>query len=165
MPLIGGSSQRAIGTNIRAEIGAGRPRNQAIAIAMSQARRAKRKMAEGGLVEDRGLNDVGGSLREDDELFNIEHDPLEMSHGDGVASYDPAAPQADKSYDNLGETTGDPSGPRDALVEEPHGDLFVDSDFFGLEHDGDDEEEGGGTPRHPLAEALRKRRMARGGGY
>lgn len=42
MPLKKGSSPATISTNIRREIAAGRPRKQAIAIAMSTAGKAKK---------------------------------------------------------------------------------------------------------------------------
>lgn len=41
MPLVKGSSRKAIARNIRTEIAHGKPRKQAIAIAMSAARRSK----------------------------------------------------------------------------------------------------------------------------
>jgi len=41
MPLIRGSSKKAISENIRTEMHAGKPRKQAIAIAMSTARKSK----------------------------------------------------------------------------------------------------------------------------
>lgn len=44
MPLIKGYSKRSIGKNISAELRAGRPRKQAIAIALSTARAAKKRM-------------------------------------------------------------------------------------------------------------------------
>jgi hypothetical protein len=43
MPLKRGSSQKTISSNIRTEIKAGRPRKQAIAIAMRVAGKAKRR--------------------------------------------------------------------------------------------------------------------------
>jgi len=43
MPLVKGHSRKAISKNIRTEIRAGKPRKQAIAIAMEVARRARRK--------------------------------------------------------------------------------------------------------------------------
>lgn len=43
MPLKKGYSQKTISRNIRTEIRRGRPRKQAIAIALSVARAAKRK--------------------------------------------------------------------------------------------------------------------------
>lgn len=43
MPLKKGSSKRTIGQNIATEIRAGKPRDQAAAIAYSKARKGKRK--------------------------------------------------------------------------------------------------------------------------
>mgnify|MGYP001415942666 CR=1 FL=1 len=43
MPLKKGSSQNAISSNIRTEINSGKPRNQAIAIAMQKAQEKKKK--------------------------------------------------------------------------------------------------------------------------
>jgi len=40
MPLLRGTSQATIGSNIRREIGHGKPQRQAVAIALSQARRS-----------------------------------------------------------------------------------------------------------------------------
>ena len=49
MPLKKGSSRDVISSNIRTEIKSGRPRDQAVAIAMSKA--GKKKMAQGGMVK------------------------------------------------------------------------------------------------------------------
>ena len=43
MPLKKGSSRKVVSENIGTEIRAGRPKKQAIAIAISEARRTKRK--------------------------------------------------------------------------------------------------------------------------
>lgn len=42
MPLKSGKSKKAISSNIRTEMNAGKPQNQAIAIAMSKAGKSKR---------------------------------------------------------------------------------------------------------------------------
>jgi len=49
MPLKKGSSRDVISSNIRTEIESGRPRDQAVAIALSKA--GKKKMAQGGMVK------------------------------------------------------------------------------------------------------------------
>jgi hypothetical protein len=41
MPLVKSGSKKAVSENIRREMGAGRPQNQAVAIALSTQRRAK----------------------------------------------------------------------------------------------------------------------------
>jgi len=46
MPLKSGKSQKAISSNIKTEIKAGRPRAQAIAIAMRKAGKSKSKSAK-----------------------------------------------------------------------------------------------------------------------
>ncbi len=43
MPLVQGKSKKALSSNIAAEIRAGKPKKQAIAIAYSVARRGKKK--------------------------------------------------------------------------------------------------------------------------
>lgn len=51
MPLIKGKSSDSFDHNVKTEIASGRPQNQALAIAYSMKRRAK-KMAQGGVVKD-----------------------------------------------------------------------------------------------------------------
>lgn len=45
MPLEKGSSRDAVGRNIRTEEAAGKPRKQAVAIALSQADKSKKRQA------------------------------------------------------------------------------------------------------------------------
>lgn len=51
MPLIKSASKDAIGPNITAEENAGKPRKQAIAIALDTQRRARRRLAVGGIPD------------------------------------------------------------------------------------------------------------------
>jgi hypothetical protein len=50
MPLKRGSSQKTISSNIRGEMKAGKPRKQAIAIALNTAKRGTKKVAKGGTI-------------------------------------------------------------------------------------------------------------------
>lgn len=50
MPLVKGKSDKAISHNIKAELKAGKPRKQAIAIALSTARRSEKKAGKKGKV-------------------------------------------------------------------------------------------------------------------
>lgn len=59
MPLLKSGSRGAISENIRREISSGKPRKQAIAIALDVARRADKVP---GL---RGSSDIGGTRRGD----------------------------------------------------------------------------------------------------
>jgi len=151
MPLKMGASPKSVSSNIRTEMSHGRPQRQAIAIAMSTARKA-RKMAKGGMFEE----------DESDEPIDVN---AKYSHGGevGVERYDPAAPTAEDEYDDLAETTGDPSGPRDELIEEPHGNLFMDTDFFDFE-DSPMRDSLEDTP-DPEVMKRRRRLLARGGRY
>lgn len=48
MPLKTGKSNKVIGSNIKAEMNAGKPKKQAIAIAMSKAGKGKKKKSKKG---------------------------------------------------------------------------------------------------------------------
>lgn len=90
MPLIKSKSKKAMSKNIEAEMDAGKPQKQAVAIAYSIARRArKRKMAQGGLVHPEDEKDLMESKisehfptydtrqQEDPEGYDSTQDPVE----------------------------------------------------------------------------------------
>ncbi len=54
MPLLKGKSRAAIGTNIKTEEMAGRPRKQAIAIALNTARKPSGGILSGAIKKRRG---------------------------------------------------------------------------------------------------------------
>lgn len=64
MPLMHGKGKKAFGHNVKAEMDAGKPQPQALAIAYSVKRKGKKKMAEGGPVsaksEARPMPDAKG---------------------------------------------------------------------------------------------------------
>lgn len=62
MPLMPGKSKKAFGHNIGAELAAGKPRKQAIAIAYSEK---ERHMAEGGEMEDMPEQDDKDQMLDD----------------------------------------------------------------------------------------------------
>lgn len=69
MPLIKSKSKKSMSKNIETEMDAGKPQKQAIAIAYSVARKAKkRKMAKGGLVDEMSMDLVSP----EDEKSNME---------------------------------------------------------------------------------------------
>lgn len=58
MPLINGKSQKSVGKNISTEMNAGKPHDQAVAIALSVQRKSKaKKMSAGGEVDSDGMDD------------------------------------------------------------------------------------------------------------
>jgi len=52
MPLKHGSSPKTVSANIRAEVAAGKPQKQAVAIALNTARKSKRPPAKGHNLTD-----------------------------------------------------------------------------------------------------------------
>lgn len=51
MPLMSGKSKKSFSHNVAAEIHAGKPQKQAVAIAYSKKRESMKHMAEGGMME------------------------------------------------------------------------------------------------------------------
>jgi hypothetical protein len=64
MPLIHGKSKKSFVANLQAELSAGKPQAQALAIAYAEKRRAEKpeKMAFGGEVEDHLILQVAHDL-------------------------------------------------------------------------------------------------------
>lgn len=58
MPLIKGKSQKAFSHNVETEMQSGKPQDQSVAIAYSMKRKAKKKMAKGGPVEESASNEM-----------------------------------------------------------------------------------------------------------
>lgn len=144
----------------------GLPREKTLAMALSARRGMRSKMARGGLVEESQLNHVPQYEDEEDELNRLSGKGGGSSVGDSVAHYDPASPGLSRAYDHLAEPPFDPSGPRDALIGEPHegedyGHLFMATDFHSFE----DAPEEDAMEQHPLAAAMKRRRMMAKGGY
>lgn len=81
MPLMQGKSKQAFGHNVGAEMKAGKPQKQALAIAYSMKRRNAKKMAKGGMVrdeEDMGRNHDpirGEQMVQDNEALNPMNEP------------------------------------------------------------------------------------------
>ncbi len=65
MPLMKGKSEKAFSHNVSAEMHAGKPQKQSLAIAYSLKRKAAKKMAHGGEVD------------EVNEKLHPEHEPME----------------------------------------------------------------------------------------
>lgn len=72
MPLMTGKSDKAFSHNVRAEMDAGKPQRQALAIAYAMKRRGK-KMADGGMEEEKASGyekmpmGKGGFVHEEEE--------------------------------------------------------------------------------------------------
>lgn len=72
MPLSKDKSQKAFEHNIKAEISAGKPQKQAVAIAYAEKRR---HMAEGGEIEDNGYDELLNMVAREmlDAIQNNDH--------------------------------------------------------------------------------------------
>lgn len=83
MPLLKSKSKEAVGKNIKAEEAAGKPHKQALAIALSVQRAAKKKkkMAEGGEVESPKTQKMEFSDREADHITIYDHKDKDEQEG------------------------------------------------------------------------------------
>lgn len=77
MPLTQGKSPKAFAHNIKAELGAGKPKAQALAIAYAVKRKNAKKMAAGGMVEsaDELVPNESGISDDVNEDFHPSHKP------------------------------------------------------------------------------------------
>lgn len=66
MPLSRGDSRAVIGANIKRELAAGKPRDQAVAIALSEARRTGHKPPKKSPTHRHGLRTLGSMLHPED---------------------------------------------------------------------------------------------------
>ncbi len=140
MPLMKSKSKKAFKENVSAEMHAGKPQDQALAIAYSVKRKAPKKMYAGGETPDHNMpleRDVrnhryaeGGMVDDEDELSLSYQDPSDdLMH--------------DEHEDFL--TDHDAEDPFNDIPEHQHGDM----------HEGSDEDE-----HHILAELMKRRRRA-----
>src|SRR5260221_10495884 len=95
MPLSHGKSKESISKNIKTEMGAGKPQDQAVAIALNTAREAgahspKKHMADGGVPEKKDEQPVEPmtDIEKNPEAFNQGMEQDNVRHdSDAVQSY------------------------------------------------------------------------------
>lgn len=88
MPLMHGKSKRAFGHNIRAELDAGKPQKQAVAIAYSEKRKAERAhKAAGGCIGD-GCNHPSHFADKGIKEPGMEEEGMKMAEGGEVHEMD-----------------------------------------------------------------------------
>ena len=106
MPLVQGSSRKAISDNIRTEMGAGKPQKQAVAIALDVARRVKR--ASGGAVHTGPIKSAVGG--------RTDHHPMEVPEGSYVLPADHVSSlgqgNTENGFEVLEQMFGDGGYPR-----------------------------------------------------
>ncbi len=133
MPLEKGKSPEAFKHNLKAEIKAGKPMKQSLAIAYSMKKKAK-KMAQGGVVE----HEEPSAIEEDDKELNQHADPFDnIVERVMVKRYSKGGMVANGGDDELSEMAdGKPANYddlalRDTLSSENSG--AADGDFLGDE--------------------------------
>lgn len=89
MPLIRGKSKKAFDENLSTELHSGKPKDQSLAIAYSMKRHAKKKMAEGGRVE------------EDSKITTDSRDSDELGMLDGETSFPKSSTLKDAGTHNV----------------------------------------------------------------
>jgi hypothetical protein len=114
MPLLSGKSKSAMSHNIKAEMHAGKPQKQALAIAYSMARRGKKKMANGGPVED--PSDLVQPHHDDEHRASGDNDEVrESKKRDGVGGLNQDAMQPDLNRFKGGEVSDE--NPASSIAE------------------------------------------------
>ena len=79
MPLMKSKSRNAFKKNVKEEVDSGKPLNQALAISYSVKRKAPKKMADGGMVEDDNELDLS-YIDPADDLMHDEHEDFLTDH-------------------------------------------------------------------------------------
>lgn len=96
MPLKPGKSKAAFGHNVKAEMHAGKPQRQALAIAYNEAR--KRKMFSGGTVENHENSQEESG---DDEWSDMENEFLVADEPEDVNEQPPGNTDGGADVDRL----------------------------------------------------------------
>lgn len=123
MPLIKGYSQKSISKNIGKETEAGKPKKQAIAIALETARQAKKRAGKwmGGRVEadvKRGYPESMGSetVAEDKQDWDLER-PDALTHRKDTTGEPHAEERKAQNFSNMGPDT--PAGLSYTYIQSP----------------------------------------------
>lgn len=147
MPLMKSKSKKAFSKNVAKEMDAGKPQDQALAIAYSVKRKAPKKMYAGGETPDHNM-----PLERDVRNHNEKLHPHSYADG-GIVDPDDDL-QHDQHEDFL--TDFDDEDPFNDIPEDQHGDMheMIDSDP-GENTDGGAEEES------LLSQLMRRRRLMR----
>ncbi len=132
MPLIKSKSKRAFSENVKAEMSAGKPQNQALAIAYATKRKAKKGYAQGGMVED----DSETAIRE-------EHEARMEEDGKFLSAEEHITPFHSIDYDD-GETS-------DLFTEQP----------YDMEEGNEDQEQARAGVMERIMRRVRMRNMGR----
>lgn len=117
MPLMKGKSKQAFSKNVETEMNAGKPQKQALAIAYSMKKKAK-KMAEGGMADSRLQSDAHESEMDhaDGAGPEMDHANLDLSHQSAAEKHNAAAMSEDERA--LNQHGADEQGPDGTMMAE-----------------------------------------------